>query len=135
MNTNEKKERFLGYANEIKNLGYKVYIAQSDYYNYGWIVNEKDEIGYFQLGDWGFGVSFSTIHKPMNEFGTGFRVGDDDSYYTEMSRELVDRVFAKYPDWMLSRPYWETEHLKNIRKYSAKDYLENYWDKKNVREL
>ena len=135
MNTNEKKERFLGYANEIKNLGYKVYIVQSDYYNYGWIVNDKDEIGYFQLSEWGFGVTFSTCHKPMKEYGTGFRLDDNFDYHTEFSRELVDRVFAKYPDWMLERPYFERKYLNEIRKYSAKEFLENHWDNKNIKEL
>ena len=136
MYAKEKKEKFLGYANEIKNLGYKVFVTTREMSNYGWIVNDKDEIGYFQLGDYGFGIKFSCIHHPMNEYGSGFSVHDDSNDYdTEFSRESVDRVFAKYPGWMLSRPHWEQKLLGSIKKYSAKEYLENYWDKANIVEI
>lgn len=135
MNTNAKKERFLGFANEIKNLGYKVYITNREFSTYGWIVNDKDEIGYFQMDDFGCGIRFSTVHKPMNEYGAGFSLDDTFETHTEFTKELVDRIFVKYPDWMLERPYWEKKHLNDIKKYSAKEFIETYWDQKNLCEL
>ena len=139
MKTNEKRKMFLGYANEIKNLGYKVFVSKPTKIsldkNYGWIVNEKDEIGYFQYEPY-CGVRFSTIHKPMNEYGSGFSCENDRwNYHTTFSKEIVDRCFARVPGWMFSRPSWEKKHLDKIRKWTATEYFEKYWDKANLIEL
>ena len=50
MDIKQKRERFLMFANQIKDLGYKVYIKKSEESAYGYIVNEKDEIVGVGLG-------------------------------------------------------------------------------------
>lgn len=125
---NIKKELFLYYAKHIKDLGYKVFVTNREFSNYGWIVNEKDEVGYFQLGDFGYGVTFSTVHKPCYEFGSGFGLDDWDKPHKTFTKEIVDRCFAHHP-------YWAKGKLSQIRKYTATEYFANYWDKKNIIEI
>lgn len=138
MEAKEKREIFLGYAKEIKALGYRVFVTESKDPRYpalyGWVVNEKDEIGYFQY-DVYEGVHFSTVHKAMHEYGTGFAAELGDTHYTTFSRELVDKCFVRVPDWMLARPSWEKKYLGEIKKLTATEYFENYWNKENVKEI
>ena len=125
MDIKKKRERFLMFANQIKDLGYKVYIKNSEESAYGYIVNEKDEIGYFQLDEWGCDLHFGTMHKPSGEFGTGFGIYN---YTNEISKEIIDKVFIKYPVWAKGR-------LSAIKKWTATEFLENNWDKDNIIQL
>ena len=120
-----RREKFLEYANEIKNLGYTVFVCQDETFNYGYVINDKDQIGYFQLGDYGYGVRFSTKHKPAKGIGSGFSIDDWDECKTEMTREIVDRCFAVAPDWY--RNIFGEDGP--IVKWSAKEYLEKPFTK------
>lgn len=112
-----KHERFLAYAQEIKELGYKVYICKDGYWNYGYIVNEKDEIGYFQLGDFGYGVRFSTKHKNCRQFGGGFCLDKWDSpRVSPLTKEIVDRVFIHHPLWAVG-------NANLIKKWTATEFF------------
>lgn len=125
MSNKEKKELFLEYAKHIKGLGYRVIITNREYSYYGWIVNEKDQIGYFQLSSWGFGIQLSMIHKPCKNFASGFTcMKDHFDYYTEkeLTKENIDRCFSLAPEWA-------TGNLSEIRKWSAEEYLSKHWGK------
>ena len=87
------------------------------------------------MDDFSCGITFSTVHKPMNHYGSGFSCDDAWVSHIDFSRELVDRVFARYPDWMNEKPYFERKWLCDIKKWSAKEYLEKFWDKKNLVEI
>lgn len=115
-----KKEEFLQYAKEIKNLGYKVFVCNDPLYNYGYIVNDNDEIGYFQLGDF-WGVTFSTKHKPNIFFGCGFGLDEwDKPQVSPLSREIVDRIFILAPSWAKPR-----KKLNTIKKWTATEYFKD----------
>ena len=115
------QEIFLEYAKEVKALGYRVFIKNNESCHYGYIVNDKDEIGYFQLNDFGFGVRFSTRHKPNGEFGCGFGLDTWDNPKTSpLTRKDVDRIFIHHPDW--ARPFGK---LHTIKKWTATEYLNN----------
>ena len=124
MDIKQKRERFLMFANQIKDLGYKVYIKKREDSTYGYIVNEKDEIGYFQLDEWGCDIHYGTIHKPCREFGTGFGIKET----SEVSREIIDKTFIKYPVWAKGM-------LSAIKKWTATEFLEKNWDKDNIIQL
>lgn len=127
MDIKKKRELFLDYAMQIKELGYKVIVKSREDCCYGWIVNDKDEIGYFQLSSWGFGIQFSMIHVPCTGYGSGFSCEKDQfDYQTEMTREIVDRCFAFAPIWASGA---------KIKKWSAKKFLAQHWDKENDVEL
>ena len=126
----DKRETFLHYAEEIKNLGYKVYVNDVSkgysFGNYGYIINEKGEVGYFQLGDFGYGVSFSTKHKPCGHFGTGFGLDSWDNLPREITKEVVDRVFMHHPSWVSG---FDLRYLHEIVKYNEQSFLESCWGK------
>ena len=122
-------ELFIKLANDIKELGYKVFIRYNDWgQHYGWIVNDKDEIGYFQFDDFRCGITFSTVHKPCYEFGSGFSLDNWDEGHRTFTREIVDRCFIHHPRWARGK-------LSQIRKYTATEYFAKYWDKENVIKL
>lgn len=126
MTNSEAKEQFLSYAKEIKEMGYRVFVStreNSFHTFYGWIVNEKDEIGYFQYEPYR-GIKLSTIHKP-GRFGTGFTVGNPDGQYV-FSKKLIEMVFSKCPSWVCSLV---------IVKWTATEYFNHYWDKENVVQI
>lgn len=129
-----KRERFLQYAGQIKSLGYKVYVNDVDnsssFGNYGYIVNDRDEVGYFQLGDYGYGVSFSTKHKPCSHFGTGFGLDNWDELPTEITKEVVDRVFIHHPSWVSA---FDSKYLGEIVKYTEKTLLESTWGRNIIK--
>ena len=127
----EKKELFLEYARHIKGLGYRVIITDREDSFYGWIVNDNDEIGYFQLSRWGYGIRLSTIHKPCTEFASGFSCMKDEFDYfmeEELTRENVDKCFMRYPEWARG-------NVGAIKKWSAKEYLEKHWGKEHDMEI
>lgn len=123
----QKRERFLEYAKKIKELGYKVVICDSAYWNYGYVINDKDEIGYFQLDDWGCGVCFSTMHYGTKTMGTGFGLDDTYNGHTKITKEVVDRCFVRVPAFCYSRGWCRTkeerEDLERVKKYKGSEYV------------
>lgn len=132
---NLKRKKFEEYAQAIKDLGYKVFVRKyegDDYLNnYGWIVNDKDEIGYFQLDRFGFAVTFSTLHKPC-VFGRGFGLDDEFEGWKTFDREIVDRCFIHHPDWL--NPF-DLRKVGEIHKWTATEYFAKYWNKESVIEF
>lgn len=134
-----KKEKFLEDAKAIKALGYRVFVTKRDFSCYGWVVNEKDEIGHFQQGDYGYGIRFSTMHYGTKHMGTGFGLDDWDECKSEFTKEIVDRCFVRVPAWCYQAGWCRTKEelkdLENVKKYKASEWLTTYWDKENVVEL
>ena len=129
MDKNKKKETFLAYCKEIKALGYKVLISDDEYFNYGYIVNSENKIGYFQLGTYGYGIQFSTMHKPTRDIGTGFGLDADGDYKTEMTRQVVDRCFEFAPSWA------KGGDVAQVKKWDADEFLKQAWNKDRLIEL
>lgn len=96
---NDKRSLFIEYCEIVKSFGYRVFISLDPLYNYAYIVNEKDELGYMQLGDFGFGVRFSTSHKPCRECGTGFGLNDGVNSISKITKQDVEECFIIYPKW------------------------------------
>ena len=126
-----KREVFLQYANDIKKLGYRVFVCSDRMYNFGYIVNDNDEIGSFQLGDYGYGVRFSTMHKALSGYGMGFCLDAWDECKSDFTHEIVDRIFVKYPIWARLQEvdnYGRYVSRESIVKYSAKSFLSEVKD-------
>lgn len=134
-----KREQFLEYAKAIKALGYRVFINRDTTWNYGYIVNEKDEIGYFQLGDYGYGIRFSTMHHGTRTMGSGFGLDDWDECKSEFTKEVVDRCFVRVPQHCYQSGWCRTQEelkdLERVKKYKASEYLSIVWNKDEIVEL
>lgn len=90
-----------------KDRGYKVYTFKSSgNIKQIFIVNQESQIGscsaYFS------GVNFSTVHKPNQSVGTGFRTSGEFA-----DPERIDLCFRTYPEWYVSD--------KNVVKYKSWD--------------
>lgn len=96
---NDKRDLFIDYCKVVKELGYRVFICSDTWYNYAYIVNEKDELGYMQLGDFGFGVNLSTSHKPCKECGTGFGLYNGTKSLSKITKQDVEKCFIIAPEW------------------------------------
>lgn len=124
------EQRFRKLARKIKKLGYKVYVVQYDGFNYGYVVNDDDQIGYFQFDNFNHGIKFTTIHLPHPKFGTGFSVRKSYAFegYVEFTREIVNLSFAHHPMWVRS-------DTSSIKKVTATEYLKNHFRKRNLKKL
>ena len=111
----DKRELFLQYAKQIKDLGYTVFVSSgSD----GYVVNDKNQIGYFSFGY--YGINFTTVHKPCRQCGTGFRVTDDE--VQNITKQIVDSVFS-------TAPYWGSQYIQFVKKYSSLDeFKKKHWN-------
>lgn len=134
-----KRETFLADAKKIKALGYRVYINSETMWNYGYVVNDNDEIGYFQQGDYGYGIRFSTKHYGTKHMGHGFMLDDWDEAHSEFTREMIDRCFVRVPAFCYHNGWCRTEEelkdLDNVKKYKASEYLASDLNKDIIVEL
>lgn len=111
-----ERELFLRYANEIKELGYKVFVCSNSNSSYGYIVDSSERIGYFQLN---YGsLSFTTVHKPCRMCGTGFRVAEDVRVLTS---DIINRCFINVPNWAINDSKYVIKY-KNLEEFSIKHY-------------
>lgn len=87
---NQKLEKVISIAKE---KGYKVYTFQSSgNIKQIFIVNQENQIG--SCSAHFSGVNFSSVHKPDEEIGTGFRVSGEFA-----DPEKLDICFRNYPSW------------------------------------
>ena len=111
----DKRETFLQYAKQIKDLGYTVYINDDDDYNYGYIVNENNQICYFQLSSFFGLIDLSTVHMPSQSIGSGF------SMYKGISptKELINECFC-------TGPAWASPYFRDVKKYESWNHYNSF---------
>lgn len=135
MEADKKKERFLSYAQQIKDLGFRVFYSSrslDNFFFYGFIVNNNDEIGTFSLCEDGNSLCFSTKHKYCIDFGDGFLLDNSFEGQTEITKSIVERCFKHHAEWVKSNK-WSNPYM--IRKWNASEFFKQYWDKDNIKEL
>ena len=100
------------YVEKLKANGFNVY-----YSHYSSLREEpisyvhftKDgKIGYLQVEGWR-GFSFTSVHKPNRETGTGYQI------HTEIFKPTIDHAydaFVKYPNWATSK------EIESVIKYA-----------------
>jgi len=69
----KRRAEFMTYLEKIKSFGYKVRISNSIFYNYAYIIDKHNVVGYCQMNDF-FGIDLGTKHYPTEKCGTGFSV-------------------------------------------------------------
>lgn len=122
-----KAERFLPYMEQIKELGYRVFVHEDEIKRtYCFIADEQGRIGYCQLGDFGRGCRFSTNHKGCKEFGSGFSIQDWTEAVYEVKRHHIEEALQLAPNWAIQR-YGMAKLQKVIKKWTLEEYLSSYW--------
>lgn len=110
----------LEFAQLLKDEGFTVLRPESDEYFTKWFFFFKD--GKFgTVSNNGFrGFTFSTVHKPCRECGTGYRIGED---FEDLTVKNALACFVTAPNWA------NRNDIKAIRKYKdVAEFLEkNKW--------
>jgi len=119
----EIQEIFKNYIKELKNNGFAVYTSdtkeQPSYINF----TKDNKIGYCQYDRFG-GVTFSTVHKPCKECGTGFRVTENDGTYEPTIKDAESSlIFA--PNWATPKDKQAIVKYKSWEEYNSKSHLKN----------
>jgi hypothetical protein len=102
---------------ELKESGFKVYTSDKKE-NPSYIHFVKDDkIGYCQNSDFGM-WSFSTVHKPCRECGTGFNVVDRIEYPTI---KLAESCLVNIPQWAAHDRKYSNGVVKKYKDWN--DYI------------
>lgn len=112
-----KNELLNNFANLLLDNNFRILVPDNPD---TWMHFEKDgKLGYCQLSYFKCGISFSTVHKPNKNCGTGF--GLDDSYTGVPSPTIEDaeRAFILAPNWA------KKSDIQHVVKYKGfEEYLE-----------
>ncbi len=113
-----KSELLQSFADELKENGFKIYYSPYDdgrKTTYFYFV-EGDNIGYCQENYFG-GLSFSTVHKPCRECGTGYGLNEDGIY--EPTIKDARKAFINYPNWATAKDRQAVKKYKNWEDYQT----------------
>ena len=94
----------------VKSFGYKCFFPR--YYTLQkqptyCFITDGTNIGYMQANEFGYGICFSTIHKPNKKHGTGFGVANNVPL-DKITKELIEHTIEnknskakvdKYTSW------------------------------------
>lgn len=102
------------FINELKDNGFSVYTSDTkEKPNYISFVKD-DKIGYCQIDNFGH-WSFSTVHKPCREAGTGFNV------VNELAEPIIQHALnclVVAPGWAINRKKFGVNAVNSpIKKY------------------
>lgn len=125
MKTIFKNETFNKFANLLLNNGFDILVPENPN-NWNYLTFTKNnKIGYCQLARYGDAVSFSTVHKPCKEVGTGYGL-DESNTGVEPTIENAIRAFIFAPNW--AKPH----DVKAVVKYKDfQEYLDKSFTSKN----
>ena len=96
-----KRAEFKTYLEKIKSFGYKIRICKNLNYNYAYIINEHNVVGYCELSRF-TGINLSTRHHPCEICGTGFQI-EDMITLENLDSSMIERCFCIVPQWSISR--------------------------------
>lgn len=116
-----KSELLQSVADMIKAAGMKVYIsnwanasAKPTYFHF----TDGDNIGYCQEAYFG-GITFSTVHKPCRECGTGFGLNEDGLYSPTVKD--AKRSFIHAPNWAKRTDYEAVKKYANWEEFTKRN--------------
>ena len=116
---------------KIKQAGYRVFVRDGEEYGY---YSDGQGVAYFQLEWEGWnGVSLSTVNA-KGSYCSGYSVrGDHDGYSLgELTKDLLEKGFRKYPEWLRA---YEAQGKVVVKYRDLDHFLSEYWDKKNLIEI
>lgn len=124
-----KSELLQNTADMIKAAGMRVFISK-------WSHNETkptyfhftdgENIGYCQEGHFG-GISFSTVHRPCKECGTGYGLTDfNDPGIYEPTIKDAKQAFINAPSWARPTERAAVIKYKNWEEYTQRNTMPEY---------
>lgn len=120
----DRKEFFAIAAREIKSFGFRVFVNINEPgklpYYFGYF-SDGQNIGYFQLGDFG-GVRWSTVNK-NGSFCSGFSCVDDGVQIQDMTADRLREAFQAVPRWYRMRK--DDIRRGGVKKYASLDEFLN----------
>lgn len=101
---------------DVKSFGYKCFFPRF----YTWqkqptycYITDGTNIGYMQANELGYGICFSTIHKPNKKHGSGFGIANNVPL-DKITKELIERTINN------------KNSKANVEKYASwEDYTKN----------
>lgn len=118
------KNEFFKYLDIVKELGYKVYVKNSDDSNYGWITDGVN-ICSCSLGEYGEGFNLGSVSKT----GNNFNMCPDCKCLYEITKGNIVYAFGYYPIWAD-----EKDRIKVTKYKNWNEFISKYWDKDNIIE-
>ena len=126
-----KREEFMKYVYDVKKLGYRVFLRDGIEYNYGYITDGTN-VCYFQLGEYGEGISFSSQVKRGTRFC--MNLSNDPNECPRIVYEVTEKqiIYA-----FMAYPYWSrASDRKGIVRYSDfEDFLKYCYERDKLREI
>jgi hypothetical protein len=117
------KQEILNAIRMAETAGLKVYMrdpAKDSWFLYS---DATGRIGYCEPYFAGF--SISTVHKPNQTTGTGFRMTDGPLDACELDRATFERGFATAPSWASRRDVESVRKYRNMDEYRARGTFES----------
>lgn len=120
-NTQFKHAEMAKYVKELQENRFKIFVySDSDSIDFKF---EKDNnLGYCMI-DGIRGFTFSSVHKPNNQTGRGFRTSEETWNPTLKDAE---NAFCNAPYWASSRDRKSIEKYKNMADYMSKETVLKY---------
>lgn len=110
----------------VKGMGYKCFFPR--YYTLQkqptyCFITDGANIGYMQANELGYGIGFSTIHKPNKKHGNGFGIADNVPF-DRITKDLIERTI-------------DSKNIKtNVEKYTSwEDFATNSLTAKICEEM
>ena len=125
------EEYFREVCERIKSQGFRVFVCTSTGYLYGYFSDGKG-IGYFQLEWDGYdGTSLCTVNAAGSGC-SGYSVKGESGGFTleELTEEVLRQAFVAYPSWVNA-----LHKVRCIKYRDLEHFLNEYWDKENLKEI
>jgi hypothetical protein len=105
----EATNLLLDFIPTLKNDGFKIYTSdKKDLPTWCYFVKDN-KIGYMQIAYFG-GLTFSTVHVPCKNFGTGFGLHENGIYEPTLQNAYDTFIIA---------PQWARGNIKDVKKFTS----------------
>lgn len=121
------------HANDIKKMGYRVFVQTDTGYHYGYF-SDGTNVAYFQLASFGVGVIFTSVNRQPGSSCSGFGINKDaDLGDVEPTKELCELALKTvFPSWVTS---FERERMRVVKYKNLDEFLANYWNAGKLVEI
>ncbi len=94
------RDKFIAVAKQIKDLGYKVYVATNPNETYGYY-SDGNNVAYFQQSEFQDGVNIATCNKVPGSFGAHriLEPNNEPVPLGSITKDYLEKGFLEYPPY------------------------------------